>query len=136
VEAGVGPAAQIEAHFRNSAEYAAQAAAALAAGDSVEKAMGGYIGHFASGGAVGTDTIPAMLSPGEFVINADSSRKFFSQLVAMNAGVAPAHRQQGGTVNNVGDISINVNGNGDARTTGRALLAEIRREIRRGTGIL
>jgi hypothetical protein len=94
-------------------------------------AFGGY---FASGGYPrGSDTIPAMLSPGEFVVNAASSRKFASQLIALNAGVQPAYRNEGGSVTNVGDIHVNVNGGGTSRQTARDIANELRREIRRGT---
>jgi hypothetical protein len=45
---------------------------------SQPKADGGFMQH-------GSDTIPALLSPGEFVMNAKSSRRFYSQLQAMNS---------------------------------------------------
>lgn len=99
------------------------------------------------GGNMGTDTIPAMLSPGEFVINARSTRKFYGQLLAMN------RYAEGGMVNfnpnfsrpvanvpmnsgsdssvsvSVGQIIVQGNGNlnYDARQLGRALQTEIRR---------
>jgi len=94
--------------------------------------------HLAGGGFLpqGTDTIPAMLSPGEFVVNARSARKFFSQLVAINAGVRPVYRQEGGPVTNVGDIHVTVKGNETARQTARTIAAGVRRELRRGTSIL
>jgi len=91
-------------------------------------------GWFANGGSPrGFDTIPAMLSPGEFVVNAASSRKFASQLVAMNAGIQPAYRAEGGSTTNIGDIHVNVNGGGTSRQTAREIATELRREIRRGT---
>jgi hypothetical protein len=41
--------------------------------------------HFSEGGfAKGTDTVPAMLTPGEFVINRDSSKNFAPLLSAIN----------------------------------------------------
>ena len=42
------------------------------------KALGGYIQAFASGGRVG-DTVPAMLTPGEFVINKKSASQIGSR---------------------------------------------------------
>ena len=42
------------------------------------KALGGYIQAFASGGSVG-DTVPAMLTPGEFVINKKSASQIGSR---------------------------------------------------------
>lgn len=98
--------------------------------------FGGAMAYLAKGGSRGTDTIPAMLSPGEFVMNARSSRKFASELIAMNAGVAPQYRQEGGPVNsttnvNIGDINVNGTSNPDA--TARKVVSQLRREMRRGT---
>lgn len=80
----------------------------------------------------GTDTVPAMLSPGERVINARSSAKFASQLQAIQAGVQPIYRQEGGTVTNVGDINVTVSGE-NSEATGRNIASVLRRELRRGT---
>lgn len=95
----------------------------------------GFLFRAAGGFARGTDTIPAMLSPGEFVMNARSSKRFASQLIAMNAGVNPVYRQEGGPVVNntvnVGDI--NVNGTADPDDTARRVVSQLRREFRRGT---
>jgi hypothetical protein len=78
-----------------------------------------------------------MLSPGEFVMTPAATRKFATQLSAMNAGVRPVFRSEGGNVTNVGDINVTVNGGGQSgRQTGRAIMSEIRREIRRGSGTL
>jgi len=90
----------------------------------------------AGGGPAGTDVVPAMLSPGEVVINAASARKFASQLTAINAGVQPAYRSEGGSVTNVGDINVTVNGGGSSRQTARSIASELRRELRRGTATL
>lgn len=103
---------------------------------SVAQAKGGYMRFAAGGKAHGTDTIPAMLSPGEFVVNARSTRQFFSQLVAMNAGVKPIYRQDGGAVTNIGDINVSVNGSTSTRQTARELATALRREVRRGTSKL
>jgi hypothetical protein len=84
----------------------------------------------------GTDVIPAMLSPGEVVINAASARKFAGQLTAINAGVQPVYRSEGGSVTNIGDINVTVTGGGASRQTAREIAAEIRRELRRGTATL
>jgi len=88
------------------------------------------------GPAQGTDVIPAMLSPGEVVINAASARRFAAQLTAINAGVQPVYRSEGGSVTNIGDINVNVTGGGASRQTAREIAAEIRRELRRGTATL
>jgi TP901 family phage tail tape measure protein len=101
-------------------------------------AKGGSVHFFDGGGFAphGTDSIPAMLSPGEFVINAASSRRFASQLIAMNAGIKPAFRSEGGSVTNIGDINVTVSGGGSSRQTARSIATELRRELRRGTAIL
>lgn len=101
------------------------------------KRFGGLL-YRAGGGWVpqGTDTVPAMLTPGEFVMNADATRKFFSTLTAMNSGVTPQYRQNGGPVTNVGDVSITVNESVSAQQTARETMQAFRREMRRGTSRL
>ena len=100
-------------------------------------AMGGLVkklSYFASGGfARGTDTIPAMLTKGEYVVNAKSTKQFYSQLVAMNSGRQPIYRQEGGPVTNISVGDINVQGGKNPAQTGRQIVGVIRRELRRGT---
>lgn len=103
--------------------------------------LGGLIHYFKRGGFSprGTDTVPAMLSPGEFVVNSRSARKFYSELVAINAGVRPVYRAEGGPIGsttNVGDIVINVPESQSGRVSGRSLAKELRRELRRQTSRL
>lgn len=84
----------------------------------------------------GEDKIPAWLSPGEFVINAASTRKFYAQLVSMNQGKQPQYFNSGGYVtNNIGDINVTISGTESKSPAriGRQVAQEIRREIRRGT---
>jgi len=114
------------------ARVTAAAVASIGSGvGATGKAYGGMI-YRAGGGFTprGTDTIPAMLSPGEFVVNAASSRKFFSQLVAMNSGRQPVYRETGGSV---GDININVTESKSPQATAREIATQIRREISRKT---
>jgi hypothetical protein len=95
------------------------------------------LGLATGGFARGTDTIPAMLSPGEYVVNAKSTRRFFSQLQAINAGSAPIYRAEGGPVTNnttIGDIVIQ--GGNSGRQTARTIAKELQREMRRGTSRL
>ena len=99
----------------------------------VGRQMGGLLYRALGGAARGTDSIPAMLSPGEFVVNARSSRRFFSQLQSINSGVQPLFRQQGGSVTHVTIGDVNVTGGNNSRQTGRQIAAELRREMRRGT---
>ena len=101
-------------------------------------AKGGQAWNFlaAGGRPQGTDVIPAMLSPGEVVINAASARRFAAQLTAINAGVQPVYRSEGGSVTSIGDINVTVTGGGTSRQTARSIAAELRRELRRGTATL
>jgi ribosomal protein S9 len=120
-----------------SVAMASQSVAAPAPAPVLTAAHGGIAWKFlASGGPAGTDVIPAMLSPGEVVINAASARKFAAQLTAINAGVHPVYRSEGGSVTNIGDINVTVNGGGTSRQTARSIAAELRRELRRGTATL
>ena len=114
-----------------SASWSVQAPAMTAA-------HGGKAWSFlaAGGRPQGTDVIPAMLSPGEVVINAASARRFAAQLTAINAGVQPVYRSEGGSITNIGDINVNVTGGGASRQTAREIAAELRRELRRGTATL
>lgn len=91
-------------------------------------------GYAFGGFARGLDTIPAMLSPGEFVVNAGATRRFYSQLVAMNNGGA-RHMASGGYVSNhtFGDINVSVEGGKNATVTARDIGLALRRELRRGT---
>jgi hypothetical protein len=97
------------------------------------RASGGPIFR-AGGGGIGTDVVPAMLSPNEFVMNARAARKFHSQLVAMNAGMNPTiYRQGGGDVTtniSLGDVVVN-----EARgpVNPRHIADGIERELRKGT---
>jgi hypothetical protein len=116
------------------AAVAAERAAAAGGGSATNQAFGGMM-HFAGGGFAprGVDTIPTMLSPGEFVMNAKSSRKFYSQLKAMNAGQRSAYRDQGGSVTTIGDTTINVSGAGEPALTGEEIVRRINRTQRQGT---
>lgn len=81
--------------------------------------------------AHGPDRIPALLTPGEFVVNAKASRQFYSQLVAMNSGTYPF--SSGGSTTNVGDIKINMTSSGNESYDVVKLGKLLRREVRRGT---
>ncbi len=108
-------------------------------GSVQSRSLGGLMSEmrfFESGGAArGTDTIPAMLSPGEFVTSAKNTRRFLPQLQAINAGIPPIAEPSAVTYNTtVGDI--NVNGAQQPKLVAREVMAAIRREQRRGSGRL
>lgn len=88
------------------------------------RAMGGNI-H-------GTDTVSALLTPGEFVVNAAASRRFKNQLLAMNSGIP--HFAAGGFVKSVdvGGINISVNGGSTSEATIQEIGRGLKRAIRRG----
>lgn len=132
---GIGQATAAMTALKNEAIAAAQAVAAAQSGAAVPAAKGRY---FAAGGLgalrpLGTDTIPAMIQRGEFVTNAKASRKFFSELNAINQDKAPVHRREGGSVTQVGDINVTVQGGDTSRQTVRAIAVELNRELKRGT---
>jgi TP901 family phage tail tape measure protein len=124
----VAPSAAIAANME-------RAARASAAGMTGMSGMTAYAGrYFAAGGqARGIDTIPAMLAKNEFVINPSSSRRFYSQLQAINAGSRPVYRDSGGPVTNIGDVSITVQDSGSPQVTARAVMQAFQRERRRGS---
>ena len=107
-----------------------------AAAEEMTAAHGGMAFLAGGGRPRGTDVIPAMLSPGEMVISAATTRRFASQLTAMNAGANPSYHSQGGHVTNIGDINVTVEGGGTGRQTARSIATELRRELRRGTSVL
>lgn len=98
---------------------------------------------FASGGLIGgrfntfgPDDRIAQVRTGEFIMNPESTSRFYPQLVAMNAGSFASGGVVGNSssVTNVGDISVNVHDSGDPGATARSVLATLRREFRRGNG--
>ena len=130
-------AAQAFGRMADEANRAARAAAT--AGGS--KYHGGKIAYRASGGPTrGLDTQLTATSPGEFIMNAGSSRKFFTQLQAMNAGQSPQYRDKGGPVtnNSIGDININMPEGTSVSDPSlvRNIASDLRRELRRQTSIL
>ena len=56
--------------------------------------LGGLVKGFASGGRIGPDTVPVMMAPGEFVVNAESARGMIPYLSRLNRYGASA---MGGT---------------------------------------
>ena len=120
--------------MKTSAINARNALGLVPSAAAQEKSLGGMIYRQLGGFTPrGTDTIPAMLSPGEFVVNAKATKQFFSQLVAINSGTQPVYRAEGGPVTTIGDVSISVNGTRAPQQTAREIMSAFRRETRRGT---
>ena len=67
-----------------------------------ESALGGMIKRFARGGPAGGDTVPALLTPGEFVFNKDAAQKIGgAKLDAMNKQGKVQGFAKGGAVGGV-----------------------------------
>jgi len=69
------------------------------AGIASFKSSGGVVGYYDDGGSIfkpkGTDTVPAMLTPGEFVVNKKSTAKNQGLLESINSG---NYKARGGVV--------------------------------------
>jgi hypothetical protein len=124
----------LAAAYERMARAAAAAAQARGSAGAVAYHGGPMSRFFADGGFVGRgqDKIMAALSKGETVVNSKQSRRFFSELNAMNQGSQPVYREQGGPVTNVGDVNVTVNGGDSSAQTVREIGRGLRREIRRG----
>jgi hypothetical protein len=64
-------------------------------------AAGGVVRGYGAG-----DSVPAMLTPGEYVVNADSAARHRALLEAMNSGLDPIHMASGGSVGRYGGNSL------------------------------
>lgn len=88
----------------------------IAPGQWRKKYFGGLIQRFATGGGVGTDTVPALLTPGEFVVNRSSAQRIgYGNLNRMNKvgkyakGGVVQHFATGGGVTS-GTVKSNIAG--------------------------
>jgi TP901 family phage tail tape measure protein len=88
-----------------------------------KKSMGGMIQKFASGGfAVGTDTVPAMLTPGEFIVSKYGVDKFgVDNLRAINKGENPGSS----SVYNY-NLSVNVKSDANPNEIARTVMMQIK----------
>jgi hypothetical protein len=85
--------------------------------------MGGMISKFASGGfAVGTDTVPAMLTPGEFIVSKYGVDKFgVDNLKAINKGDNPSSS----SVYNY-NLSVNVKSDANPNEIAKTVMMQIK----------
>lgn len=96
-------------------------------------AFGGLIGNNFS--SMGPDNRMIRAKTGEFVVNPDSTRKFYSTLVAINRGDNPrggGYSSGGSVTNTIGTMNFHVSGAGSPEQTARVIMDKIRREQRRG----
>jgi len=103
--------------------YAAQAAAQYAAKTPVKRSMGGLIPKYmaAGGFARGTDTIPAMLTPGEFVMSKYAVDKYgVENMKAINSGSSV-----GDSVYNY-NLNLNVKSDANPDDIARAVMVQIK----------
>lgn len=86
----------------------------------------------AYGGPIGSDNRAFYAKGGEFVMNQDATKEFYSQISAMNnRGRTQTHFASGGYVD-VGGINVTVNESRSGQMTGREVARHLRREFRRG----
>jgi TP901 family phage tail tape measure protein len=129
-------AASAAGNLAGNLERAARAAASIGGGGGVQSNPHLFAGGrvFAANGRLfrGQDRTLVSAADGETIINKQSSRRFFSELNAMNQGSQPAFREQGGPVTNVGDVNVTVQGGDSSQQTVREIGHALRREIQRG----
>lgn len=119
---------------REALQVANEAAAVNSSNSSNGLFFGGRPMYRNDGGSGrGQDTIPAMLSPEEFVVNSKSARNFLPELNAINAGNAPSVSGGGGDTNiTIGDINVSSSSDVPSQTA-RDISLALKRELRRGT---
>ena len=90
---------------RHGAQVSIEFGEGGAASNLVEQFLGGLgvpamqdIPREHPGDPKGTDTVPAWLTPGEFVMNAEATRMFEPQIEEMNNAGRAVQRQQGGSI--------------------------------------
>lgn len=99
--------------------------------------FGGPVRYLSGGGLVGfkprgSDTVPAMLDPNEFVMTSQATKHFEPVLRAMNA-MSPQYMAKGGSPVNVGDVNVTVNGGNTAPDIIRHVAKGLRRGIKNKT---
>jgi len=82
-------------------------------GSAIKKSLGGMVPKYmARGGKIGSDTVPAMLTPGEFVMNKQATKSFGPLLSMLNESKYPSmigssYAGQGGSGSNITSVSDN-----------------------------
>jgi TP901 family phage tail tape measure protein len=115
------------------------------AGQPIKRSFGGIVPKYmARGGRIGSDTVPAMLTPGEFVMNKRATQKFGPMLSMLNESKYPSmignSRSPQVPVNNIStstnnnstavynySLGFNINGtNSNPNDIARAVMKEIK----------
>ena len=87
---------------------------------------------FSQGGIVGTDTVPAMLTPGEFVVNKGAVQSYGSGILeSLNNGTL-GKGEAGSSVNNI-NVTLNIKTEQpiDEKYVKNVLMPQIKDELRR-----
>ncbi len=71
-------------------------------------ARGGPVRYMAPGGPLGTDTVPAWLTPGEFIVNRMAAQRNAPALAAINAGASPGAAGAGNWTIQPGQVIVKV----------------------------
>ena len=81
-----------------------------------KKMYGGLVKYMATGGAVGSDTVPAMLTPGEFIVNKAAAQRFGPMLQSINESKYPSMLggMGGSTVVPINNVSTSMSDNSTA----------------------
>lgn len=102
-------------------------------GGRIKYANAGFLGDFLSGAfAKGTDNVPIMVNSAESIMNAQATRRFYPQIIAMNRGIDPTPRGGANPITNVGGINVTVHGGDTGKATVNEIVSGINRAARRG----
>ena len=88
------------------------------------KAKGGFAYK-----SVGTDTVPAMLSPGEYIVNSHNAAKYTPILRQINAGTYQEKKAASVTI---GDVNITIQGGSSSQQSALQIGHELRRLVAAG----
>jgi len=120
----------------NSSSYKSLMGAATGGASNIYQAVSSMFSRggtvYAAGGTFvpkGSDTVPAMLTPGEFVMNREATRNNVGLLSFMNKTNAQVVPSVGGTT--INHITINAKTMLDVETIRREVVPEIERELKK-----
>ena len=127
-------AANVTNALKTGGSYAVPSGGVIAGGNfysymnqpPISRSAGGMVPqYFANGGspfAIGTDTVPAMLTPGEFVVNRYAVDNFgVDKLKAINSG-----NYSGESVYNSYELNVNVRSDANPNDIARTVMAQIK----------
>ena len=96
-----------------------------------------YVQRFAAGGPVGTDTVPAWLTPGEFVVNRSAARKNAGLLNMINEGRVRRFAEGGSVSNTTQSFTNTFNlSSASPQMQVNTLISAMKRQISQGKATL